>query len=49
MNPILACVFILCVIFGIYSGFQEMAKVRKYPKYGVKPSKNLISFLFWDY
>ena len=40
---------IAAVILGIFDAIHKMQMVRIDPSKGVPPSKNLISFIFWDY
>jgi hypothetical protein len=39
---------ILAVMGGAIHGLSEIQKVRTNPQLGVKPSKNLFTFLFTD-
>jgi hypothetical protein len=49
MGEFLLFVFACCLIIGLIQGAMDISKVKKHPELGVKPSKNLITFLFWDY
>jgi hypothetical protein len=49
MNSVLVIGFIAAVIIGWIRGGQEMERAKYDPRIGIKPSKNLISFLFLDY
>lgn len=48
MNSTLLFFLILAILGGIVHGFSEINTVRKNPSLGVKPSKNLFTFLFTD-
>ena len=47
MNYITTC-FIIAFIVGWIDGGNKMKLARKDPKYGVKPSNSLFTFLFLD-
>lgn len=49
MNPIILVGFIVAAIIGWIRGGQQMERAKYDPRLGVKPSKNLVSFLFVDY
>jgi hypothetical protein len=38
----------MSLIIGIINGFGQMARVRRNPDVGYKPSKNIFAFLFTD-
>ena len=40
---------IFAIILGILDAIKTMSMARQDPSCGVPASKNLISFLFWDY
>jgi hypothetical protein len=48
MNALLTIAFIVAAIFGWIKGGEDMKRARHDPSIGVKPSQNLISFLFLD-
>lgn len=49
MNPIILIGFIVAAIIGWIRSGQQMERAKYDPKLGIKPSKNLVSFLFVDY
>lgn len=48
MNSTLLLFLVIAIIGGILHGFSEMDSVKKNPSLGIKPSKNLFTFLFTD-
>jgi hypothetical protein len=48
MNSTLLFFLVCAIIGGMVNGFAEINKVKKDPKLGVKPSKNIFTFLFCD-
>jgi hypothetical protein len=48
MNPALTIAILICIVAGFIHGGQLMNNVKKDPRLGVKPSKNLFTFLFID-
>ena len=48
MIEFISAMLIISVVVGMINGYVEMREVRKNPCLGIKPSKNLISFLFLD-
>lgn len=48
MNYILLFCLILSMCCGIIKGLQDMTNVRNNPSLGVKPSKNIFTYLFID-
>lgn len=48
MEPLFVFAGIIAIIAGISDGFQKMENCRKGKTKGVKPSKNLFTFLFLD-
>lgn len=48
MNATLLLFLIVAIIGGVCHGFSEIEAVKHNPKLGVKPSKNLFTFLFTD-
>ena len=49
MNYIILWGLIISGIVGWIKGGQDMKRARHDPSIGIKPSKNLVSFLFLDY
>lgn len=48
MSNTLLFFLILAILGGMVHGFSEINNVRQNPSLGVKPSKNLFTFLFTD-
>jgi hypothetical protein len=46
---VLSFAFMMAIILGALDGIKKMIDVSNNSSLGVSPSKNLISFLFWDY
>jgi hypothetical protein len=40
---------IMAIILGVWDAIKKMVDVSSNPSLGVGSSKNLVSFLFWDY
>ncbi len=48
MEPILVVATLFAILSGITDGLAKMEKCRKGLEPGVKPSRNLLTFLFLD-
>jgi hypothetical protein len=48
MNWFLMMCFILSILFGLVDGGKKMDAVKKHPELGVKQSRNIWTFLFYD-
>jgi hypothetical protein len=48
MEPIILLAAIISIIGGILDGLDKCNKCKTHPELGVKPSKNLLTFLFID-
>lgn len=40
--------FIIAIVSGFLNGLYELYRVQNNPSLGIKPSKNLFTFLFMD-
>jgi len=48
MEIVLFVFFVLSAMLGILHGILSMRQARSNPMFGVRPSKNLFTFLFMD-
>jgi hypothetical protein len=48
MNYIILVGIIISGICGIFQGLNDMQQVKRNPSLGVKPSKNIFTYLFID-